>query len=413
MSISIGGVNLKQQFLFGRQTWTYMLMRIFFSAMSVILSLFINTFLLKAFGNFSFELISYQVTLRTAQPFAVFCALLISSRFGSVIAQASGLCMYLISLGMLCLFGDGVRYLYPVFALLLGFADAFFFCVNCMQFLSFTADENRDRFSSILSLIVSIISIFLPTVCGYLIQHFPNFTGYQLVFGFAAAFTVVCLILSTRLSVPQQKRSLPQIGHTLKRILSNKNCLRCIIANALLSCKGNVLGLFVTMLVYNLISNEAVIGLRSSLDSIAGLIGTAVYGIVVRSSNRTKSSVIAQILVLIPCLWMLFRLDMIVLMVFSIVLAFTNTFLSTPITFTYYKSVESLELHGDSGAVVQLAHDIFVALAGVPGFLLIALIPKSNSWAVALIVAMTLLSVVATFLVRIADKDLKANESYR
>lgn len=396
----------ERRMLFPRQTGRYMLMRIVFSMVVTVLSLFVNTFLLKSFGNFSSELISYQVILRAAQPVGVFCALLISSRGVPVVAQVLGLVMYLICLGLLCLFGEAVSGLYPMFAVLLGFADAFFFCVNCMQILSFTADENRDRFNGILGLITGCISIVLPTVSGWLIQYFPDFTGYRIVFGFAAACAAVSLFLAARLPVRKEKKSLSQIGDTMRRILTNKNCLRCIAANAIASCRGNVLSVFLTMLVYNLISSETVIGLRSTLGSIAGLASAAIYGMMVRSSNRTKSSVVAMVLVLLPCAWMLFDLNVAVLMVFSVVYAFADTFLGTPISFTYYKSVEALGLKGDSGAEAQFAADIFVALGVIPGFLLIGVIPKTNEWAVALIVAMILTSVLTTALIRAADKDL-------
>ena len=91
---------------FERRTWRYMLMRIVLSAVFTILNLFINTFLLKSFGNFSSELISYQVIFRAAQPVGVFCALLISSRGMPVVAQVLGLVMYLISLGLTGYEGD-------------------------------------------------------------------------------------------------------------------------------------------------------------------------------------------------------------------------------------------------------------------------------------------------------------------
>ena len=77
-----------------------------------------------------------------------------------------------------------------------------------------------------------------------------------------------------------------------------------------------------------------------------------------------------------------------------------------PTSFTYYKAVETLNIHGDDGAAVQLAADIFVAIATNCGFLLIAIVPKTNHWAAALVVAMVLTSVVTTLLVRKSDRNL-------
>ena len=391
---------------FGGKTLRYMLLRIVFTAGCAILNLFISTFLLKSFGSSSGELIAYNIIMRTVQPFGVFVALVLTRKFAPKLTQAAGILLFLLSLVLLCVFGDAVSGLYPLFAVLLGFADAFYYGVNTMQMLTFTKDENRDRFNGILGLISGIVSLAMPVITGYVIQYFPDFTGYRIVFGFAAICIGVSLLLTMRLDVPSPRKT-SGIGATMKRILSNGNCMRCILANALAHCRAGVLGTFLTMLVYNLIANEGMIGLRSSLSSLASLVSVALYGMFIRSGNRTKGSVLAMGLVLMPCIWMLFEVNVAVLMVFTVVYAFTSTFMDTPTSFTYFKSVEALNLHGDAGAAVQLAADIFVAIASVSGFVLLAVVPRTNYWAVIVVVAMMMTSVVSTLLVRKADKNLK------
>lgn len=382
-----------------------MLMRIVFSVMSVILSLFLNTFLLKSYGTFSTELISYQLIMRTAQPFGMLAALFISSFLVSAVTQVLGLVLYLLSLILLCVFGSGVSSMYPLFGVLLGFADAFFFSVNCMQMLSFTTDSNRDRFNGVLGLINSVISMLLPVASGAFLALFTDFTGYRVVFGVAAVCAAICLLFAAKLSVKRERRR-PRVLHALKQLYGDKNCMRCIIANALSHCRSNILSVYLTLLVYNLISNEAIIGLRSTLGSAASMLSVTIYAAAVRSSNRTKSSVIAVGVVLAACLGLLFGLNVTTLMIFSVVYSFTSTFLGTPIAFTYYKSVEALGLGGDSGAEVQLAADIFVAVLVNAGFLLIAFVPRTNSWAVAVLTLMVLTSVASSLLIRAADRDL-------
>ena len=390
----------------GGKTLRYMLLRIVFTAGCVILNLFISTFLLKSYGSSSGELIAYNIILRTVQPFGVFVALVLTRKFAPKLTQGMGLLLFLLSLVLLCVFGDGVSGLYPLFAVLLGIADAFFYGVNTMQMLTFTKDENRDRFNGILGLVSGIISLILPVLSGYIIQYYPDFTGYRLIFGFAAVCIGVSFMFTMGLDIPMPKKT-TGIGSTLKRIMGNKNCMRCILANAFAHCRAGVLGTFLTILVYNLISNEAVIGLRSSLSSIASLASVTLYGLFIRSSNRTKGSVVAMIVALLPCAWMLVEVNVVVLMVFTVAYSFAGTFMDTPTSFTYFKSVEALNLHGDAGAAVQLAADIFVAIASVSGFILLAVVPRTNYWAVIVVVAMMMTSVVSTLLVRKADQNLK------
>jgi len=395
-------LNLLQ---FPRETWRFMALRIVFSAVTVILSLFLNTFLLRSYGSFSQELISYQIIMRVSQPVGVFVALLVSSWLSPMITQVLGLLLYLLSMVLLCLFGQGISGMYPMFAVLLGFADAFYFSVNCMQILCFTVDENRDRFNGVLGVITGVISVVLPIVSGSFLARFTDFTGYRIIFGIAALGAVVCLVLAARLRIQRPKRK-PRVLASLKRIYSNKSCLRCILANGLTHCRANTLSVYMTLLIYNLIANEAVLGLQSTLSSIASLIAVAVYGVVVRSANRTKSSLLATGLVLIPCIGLLLGLNVVTLLLFSLLYAFTGTFINTPVAFTYYKSIEALGLGADAGPEVQLAADIVVALTSVPGFLIIAFVPRTNGWAVAVLATMILTSVVSTVLIRKADRDL-------
>ncbi len=87
------------------ETKRYMLLRIIFSAGCVILNLFISTFLLKSYGSFSRELISYNIILRFFQPVGVFLALVLARKFAPKLTQALGLLMYFVSLVLLCVFG--------------------------------------------------------------------------------------------------------------------------------------------------------------------------------------------------------------------------------------------------------------------------------------------------------------------
>ena len=391
---------------FPRDTWRYMLLRVVFSGMSVILSLFLNTFLLKSYGSFSGELISYQITMRASQPVGVFTALLISSFLAPAVTQVLGLLLYLLSMVLLCVFGESISGMYPMFAVLLGFADAFFFSVNCMQMLWFTGDGNRDRFNGVLGILTGGISIVVPSISGAFLARFTDFTGYRIVFGVAAACAVACLFLACRLQVKRERKK-PHALRSLKRIYGNKNCLRCIIANALCHCRATTLALYLTLLVYHLIASEAVIGLQSTLSSIASLVSVGLYGMVVRSKNRTKSSLIATLLVLLPCAAMLLGVNMVTLMIFAVAYAFAATFLDTPIAFTYYKSIERLGLGADAGVEVQLAADIVVAVTGIAGYALIAVVPRTDGWAVAVLALMVLTSVASTALIRAADRDME------
>lgn len=361
-----------------------------FSGFSAVLSLFINTYLLNSFGSYSREVLFYNVILALVQPAAMITALFLTKARHALYTQRVGFIFYGLAMTLLCVFGERVSNFYPLFTVMLSFGAGYYYTTYSSQILCYTMDGNRDLIAGITSLLGSAISILLPLISGVLIDRFGKTTGYRVVFGIAALLSVGALITNLRLpKIPKHDKK-PALRLVASAILRSPNGRRIMLANALSNCRGFTLPIFVTLLFYNLMPNELMISVNSTIGYCVALLGAAVYGACVKSSNRVRVSILAAIAVLLPAIGMLFGMNVVIIMVFNAVNGFFGTFYSTPVLNTHFRVVEDLRLGGEYGGEIHTFREIFVTAGRILGLTIVWSVPKTSVGAVIVVLFMTL-----------------------
>ena len=291
-------------------------MQVLFAGVSAILSLFVNTFLLKAYGSFSAEVLIYNAVLALVQPGAMFTALAVARRGGALTVQRIGFIFYVTALTVLCVFESRVSAFYPLFAVALSFAAGYYFSAYSAQVLSYTEDGNRDLITGVTAMAGAVISVSLPLLSGWLIVAFDEGTGYRIVFGIAAVLALGAYLTTLRLpKIPASGRA-GAFRRTWRTLLGDRNGRLIMTANALSNCCSNTVPIFVTLLFYNLMPNEFLIGVSSIIGHGVQFLGALLYGQLVTSRNRTAYSVAAAVVVLVLLMttavinaWILRRID--------------------------------------------------------------------------------------------------------
>lgn len=384
---------------------TFIQLQAFFGGMTAILTLFVNTFLLNAFGSFSAEVLLYNGIMALVQPIAMFTALWVTSRKNALVAQRIGFVFYGLALTVLCLFGDKVSAFYPLFAALISFGAGYYYTTYGSQMLTYTEDGNRDLIAGITGVVGAVISILLPLLSGFLITIFDKNTGYRIVFGIAALLALGALLTSLRLpQIPKHNRK-GSIGKVFRTILKDRNGRLIMVANGLSNCCGFTVPIYVTLLFYNLAPNELLISVNSTVGYVVTLLGSSLYGILVTKKNRVGFSVGSAILVMLPCLGMLFGLNIIMIMVFQAVYSLSLTFRSTPILNTHFKVVEKLGLRSEYGAEVHFVREFFVSVGRSLGLALVWIIPQTTVGAVTVLLCLMLTSMLDAWILRTIQKS--------
>lgn len=388
-----------------RETKKFVQLQVLFTGMNAILVLFVNTFLLNAYGSFSKEVILYNVIMALVQPIAMIVAMKFTEMKEALFTQRIGFIFYGTALIVLCVFGEKVSQMYPIFAVMLSFGSGYYYSVYSAQMLNYTNDDNRDLVAGALGLFGSIISITLPLLSGLLISWFGTSIGYMIVFGLSALLAFFALFTNKKLpSLPKHKKE-PAFRKVCATVLSNPNGRIIMIANGLSNCRSFTIPIFVTLLFYNLTPDEFLISVNSTIGYVVMLLGSSIYASFVKSQNRVKFSIIAAIVVTLPVIAMVLKLNIIMIVIFNAVYGFFNTFNATPVLNTHFKVMEDLGLSSEYGAETHLLREFFVSLGRVLGLMLVWFIPQTDIGAIIVLVCMSLFELINSAILRKIEKN--------
>ena len=380
-------------------------LQVLYTGMNAILTLFINTFLLNAYGSFSKQVLLYNMIMALVQPFAMIIAMKFTEWKEALFTQRIGFVFYGTALVVLCVFGEKVSQLYPVFAVMLSFGAGYYYSVYSSQMLCYTDDNNRDLIAGALGLFGSVISIFMPLLSGVLVSLFGVGVGYKIVFGLSALLAIFALFTNKNLPpLPKHKKE-PVFKKVCTTILGSRKGRLIMAANCLSNCRLFIIPIFVTLLFYNLSPNELLISINSTIGYAVALLGSSIYASLVHSENRVKFSVIASCVVTIPVLCMVFGLNIFMIIIFNAVYGFFNTFTASPVLNMHFKIMEDLNLKSEYGAETHLFRELFVSAGRVLGLLLVWIIPQTNIGAIIVLVCMSVFELINSAILRSIEKS--------
>lgn len=387
-----------------RDARMFVQLQILFNGMIAVLTLFVNTFLMNVFGTFSKEVLLYNGVSTIVQPLAMLMAIRLNGKKGALFTQRLGFVCYSLALIVLCVFGQRVSRFYPVFSMMLSIGAGYYYSVYSSQMLCYTTDDNRDRIAGMVGLWGAVISVFLPLLSGILIKWFGTGIGYSCVFGIAALLAALSWMTSLYLpKIPGQQgaTTLASVG---RQIFRDPRGRLIMLANGLCNGRSFTIPIFVTLLFFNLVPDEFLIGLNSTIGSIVTLLGAAIYANAIKSENRVKASVVAAFAVILVSLGMILKLNVFMLITFHSVYVLFNTFMSTPVLNMHFKVMEELGLSGECGCEVHFFRELFVSAGRILGLLLVWFAPKTNGGAVFVLICMTATAVVNAAILRRLDR---------
>lgn len=387
----------------------FVLLQVFYNGMVAILTLFVNTFLLKSYGSSSKEVLFYNLVQAIAQPIAMLTSFWVLRKKSYLFTQRLAFVFYSVVLVILCIFGEKVAFLYPLFGVLISFGAGYYFGIYSTQMLGYTTDGNRDFVSGAASALSSVVSLTLPLVAGVIISAFDAYTGYRIVFGIVTLIALGALFITTKLAPIEKAGERIGFAEIFKTIVKDKDGRRIMIANGLDNCRSFTVGFYMTILVYNMIQSEMLVSVNSVIGGLLGIVGAALYGVIVTKNNRLPALLCAVALALLPCIFMCFMLNVYVLIVFYGLYNLTNVFLATPVLNTHFKVMEKFERFRGLGAQIHTVREVFVTIGRVIGVLLILFIPQTNIGIVVILTILMLTSVVNALLVRNIEKHRGEN----
>lgn len=357
-----------------------------FALMTSFSGTFINTYLIRATGSDENVMI-FNIILAVVQPFFMLIAVYLMRLKSAIFSQRIGFILYAAAFCVLGVMGEGaVKYIQWI-AAMLSAANGFFYTTYALQLLNYVNDESRDASYGLQTALSGVIGIALPALTGMLLAAFSDFTGYRIIFFAGLAASLSAVWLSGKLKPLTNVTPKVEIRRALRVLLTEKPARAAMFASMANGFYGGTMSFFLSVLIYTIVANEAVLGFTNTAASIVGILSSMVYARVVRPDNRRKVIVVSLGVMLSAALMLMFKVSLITLIVFNLMLSALGGFFLNPPTTAYIGVVEHLDSLKGLGGEVHALREFWYGSGRVLGILItMALSGMKNGAAVVIMI---------------------------
>jgi YQGE family putative transporter len=370
-------------------------------------AVYINTLLVRANPDLRFVM-SYNLMNFIFTPIASAIAVVFLKKIDVRKVTVIGLIFYTITYLCVLIFIEQLEVFMPVIAILNSIAGGFYFITLGIFMSNFTDETNSDLSLSFTFLYSSVISLAIPALSGYVISLFSDKTGYYLIVIIAFLITILTIYLAFRISQVKYKIKRSYIFYSLRESFINKSLRQIYFANLSFGLREGVFMFFLSVLLFQIVENEALVGINVLATSLIGIITSYISSKKLNSQNRVNFMIIANIILFASGLILFIKLNIISIFVLSLVNAFCNVFLVIPPSTIFFgllnKSKHSEKINSER----FLIKDIYLNLGRAIGVVFVMVMPSTNLSYTIAIVILILTQFITVWLCKKAEKSLKS-----
>ncbi|HEX2937636.1 MAG TPA: hypothetical protein VHO66_01800 [Ruminiclostridium sp.] len=338
-----------------------------FFLFTTIPGIFINTFFFRQDGKISTVSIYNAVVV-----FGLALTMHISSQISlkkspAYVLRIGVILFNFFYIALLLLQNNAARYI-----LLLGALNAIasgFYWQGYNEMLKYTTSERIfDKAISLIGTGNSVVNLAVPVVSGVIISNCAGTLGYTIIFGLSFLFSLYTTYLTTRLSVEKINASSNLTG-VYRFIFTDKNALMLFIAEAFRGVKSTAYPLFLSVIFFKLLKNEAILGINTTLCGLVSVLSYIIAGRLIRPNNRLKCIFLSTVISTVLSLPLLFFMNSAILFILSIVNAIIIAFLDNPTVGIFYNHFDK-PARGITFSQIMSVREIFFALGRVAGLIM-------------------------------------------
>lgn len=366
---------------------------LFFVVAINIQSVFVNILLIRQAGDPA-TTIYYNMICYSMSAIGMFLGGILAKRIdlrkiGSI-GIVSQLCAYLL---FLIFMEDVVSFMIPI-AMLIGFGGGFFWFVYLNALSNYAHDDNRDVSIAFIGIFASGIALLVPTIAGVVIGMFVDLTGYTIMFACAFVFGGISLYLFSHL--PDSTISTEKTAYLscLKQYFTHPSFRYITVCLFTRSVRDGIFNFFLNVLLYQYVTNEALIGFNAFWVGFIGLFAQYVAGKFLRPNNRIKIMLIASIVLVGAALVLYLNLSAWTILFLCTINAFFVILLINPGTSVDFAVMQQLpDFYSHREEYLGLG-ELFRAIGRVSGLTLLLLLPETDFGYVTTLVVITLIQFV-------------------
>jgi len=369
---------------------------------------FINTFLLKATGDFGIAL-KFNMIVFFVQACVMVLSVFYVRRKTVIGSLRLGLILFALIYVSIIVFGGNMAGSYIFVALIFAAAGGFITLPYGVLLSEFTSDKNRDMAIGFLSMWFGIAALTMPALAGILISLFNGFNGYRVMFAVALAFTGLSYFLTTKVApvAPLERKS--HFGTVLGYLIKHRVDRLMYLASALSSIREGVFRFILSVILYQYLKNEAMVGLNSLICGIAAVLASWAYGKIVTPQNRFLCMAISVSIMVAGSVMMLFNTSAFSIVLFGVLASLSNIFIISPQDNYTYLLLQVVRRTHDKRPEYQTIKEFFIAIGRNTGILLTLLMVDQGWGYMVPLICVIVSQYLMIWVTRLAAEELDRN----
>ena len=275
----------------------------------------------------------------------------------------------------------------PLLALLAGAGGGCYWLSNSITLGEYADEESRDAGMGLIGVGGGIVSLCMPFFSGLIISCFEGLTGYLVVFGLALVVAVMTILVSMTLPPVQMQDTNVYYKEATHLCIFDPIFRDLMISSSIKGIRDGTMGFFLSVLLYEVITSEFVVGVNTLLAGIAGILCSMVYGRLVNVKNRIKWMYWSTHALMLGAL-LLLKLSPVTIILMSIINAVFRFYLMNPCAGVYYSMLDKPELNKMAYEFHGIK-EIVLTFGRVGGIWFAMIMPSSMAVAVILVLTAT------------------------
>jgi YQGE family putative transporter len=346
-----------------------------FLLFTTIPGVFINTFFFRQNGSIATVAI-YNAICVFGSALVMQISSQISLKKSPVFVVRIGVLTYnVFYVSLLLLQKNAVEFM-PLLAIMNAIASGFYWQGYNELMKICTSEDNFDRTISMMGLANAVVTLVIPIISGLLITNIGGKLGYSIVFALSFIFSIYTTYLSTRIE-KAKIHGKSNLKIVYKHILTDRKSLEVYSAEMFRGIRNMAFPLFLSIIFFKFVSNEALLGVNSMLCGFAAMFSYIIAAKIVNQNNRLKfiiSASLISLVVSIPLFRGINTMAVFLLAIFNSVIA---TYIDNTSVAVFYSTFK--ETRSDINfSQIMAAREIFFGAGRVIGYVLLILLSGST-----------------------------------
>lgn len=368
-------------------------------------SVFVNTLLYTIHSDISI-VIFYRGITYVASAVTMHAAAYLSQRRSPIASIRAGAFFYLATYLLLFFGMDNMQVLMIPVAILSGTGGAFYWTGHNLLVSHYSTKHNRDVGIAILGIIQGVMTLVVPVVSGFVISLMPGTTGYRIMFGVGMAAVVVQLFEQRRLAPVEQKKHVSQAKLAFK-LLRRKLSFKYMMGYEYFrGFRDGAFAFLLNMVLFEIITNESLVGINTFLTGIAAITGSWVYGRFVQPSMRPKIALLATTVLTVFSLTLAVSMSVGTVMLFSLVNSFVTLFIIYSVNNSTYDVLGQNETTRRCMSEMLAIREGAIAFGRMSGLAVLMVFPHNQKGYVGAILVLTASQFIGSLLIALTQRLL-------